>query len=108
MRIALAALVLAVVCSSVAQADEARKIKVVILAGQSNMEGKAKVALLEYQAAQPATAKQFAHWREGDDWRERDDVHIKFLDRQGKLTVGYGSPQCIGPELEIGAVLGEH
>lgn len=108
MRSVLAAVVLAVVCTSAALAEEARKIKVVILAGQSNMEGKAKVSLLEYQAAQPATAKQFAHWRADDRWRERDDVHIKFFDRQGKLTVGYGSPQCIGPELEIGTVLGEH
>ena len=35
-------------------------------------------------------------------WIERDDVWIKFLDRKGKLTVGYGSPKCIGPELEFG------
>ena len=32
---------------------------------------------------------------------------IKFLDRKGKLTVGYGSPQCIGPELEFGTVVGK-
>ena len=33
---------------------------------------------------------------------------IKFLDRKGKLTVGYGSPKCIGPELEFGNVVGDH
>jgi alpha-galactosidase len=33
-------------------------------------------------------------------------VRIKFLDRAGKLTVGYGSPNCIGPELEFGTVVG--
>ena len=32
---------------------------------------------------------------------------IKFLDRKGKLTVGYGSPKCIGPELEFGTVVGD-
>jgi len=37
---------------------------------------------------------------------ERDDVWIKFLDRKGKLTVGYGSPGCIGPELGFGNVAG--
>jgi len=47
---------------------------VFILAGQSNMEGKAKLSLLEYQAKQPATADQFKHLRAGDGWAERDDV----------------------------------
>lgn len=82
-------------------------VKVFILAGQSNMEGKAKLSLLEYQAKDPATAKLFAHWRDGDKWREREDVSIKFLDRQGKLTVGFGSPNCIGPEMEFGTVVGD-
>src|SRR4051794_21235859 len=34
-------------------ADGPKPVKVFILAGQSNMEGKAKVSLLEYQAKQP-------------------------------------------------------
>ena len=90
-------------------ADEGLKpVKVFILAGQSNMEGQAKVSLLEYQARQPATRDLFAHLRKDDKWIERDDVWIKFLDRRGKLTVGYGSPGCIGPELEFGAVVGDH
>ena len=83
-------------------------VKVFILAGQSNMEGKAKVELLNYQARQPATADLFKHLRKDDKWIERDDVWIKFLDRKGKLTVGYGSPECIGPELEFGNVVGDH
>ena len=33
---------------------------------------------------------------------------IKFLDRKGNLTVGFGSPGCIGPELEFGTVVGDH
>lgn len=83
-------------------------IKVFILAGQSNMEGKAKLSLLDYQTAQPATRELFAHWQQDGKWIERDDVRIKFLDRAGKLTVGYGSPKCIGPEMEFGTVVGNH
>jgi alpha-galactosidase len=89
-------------------AEPTRPVKVFILAGQSNMEGKAKVALLEYQAEQPATRDLFRHLRKDGKWVERDDVWIKFLDRKGKLTVGYGSPGCIGPELEFGTVVGDH
>src|SRR5439155_3201053 len=49
----------------------------------------------------------FAHLQKDGNWIERDDVWIKFLDRKGKLTVGYGSPKCIGPELEFGNVVGD-
>jgi alpha-galactosidase len=82
-------------------------VKVYILAGQSNMEGKAKLSLLEYQAAQPASREFFQHLQKDGRWIERDDVWIKFLDRKGKLTVGYGSPKCIGPELEFGMAVGD-
>ncbi len=88
-------------------ADAPKPVKVFILAGQSNMEGKAKLSLLEYQAEQPATRDLFAHLRKDGKWIERDDVWIKFLDRKGRLTVGYGSPNCIGPELEFGNVVGD-
>ncbi len=87
-------------------AHASKPVKVFILAGQSNMEGKAKVSLMEYQAKQPATRDLFKEWRTGDRWVERDDVWIKFLKRKGNLTIGYGSPGCIGPELEFGRVVG--
>ncbi|MEM1447993.1 MAG: sialate O-acetylesterase [Planctomycetota bacterium] len=83
-------------------------IKIFVLAGQSNMEGKAKVSLLRYQATESKLAPRFAHLVDGDGWVERDDVAIRFLDRQGPLTVGYGSTGCIGPELEFGRVVGDH
>lgn len=89
-------------------ADAKKPVKVFILAGQSNMEGKAKVSLLEYQADQPTMRDLFKHLRKDGRWVERDDVWIKFLDRKGKLTVGFGSPKCIGPELEFGTVVGDH
>src|SRR5215217_6440404 len=84
-----------------------KPVKVFILAGQSNMEGKAKLSLLEYQAGQPGTRELFAHLRKDAKWVEREDVWIKFLDRKGRLTAGYGSPGCIGPELEFGNVVGD-
>src|SRR5207249_5071040 len=60
-----------------------------------------------YQAEQPATRDLFKHLRKDGKWIERDDVWIKFLDRKGNLTLGYGSPKCIGPELEFGTVVGD-
>ncbi len=83
-------------------------VKVFILAGQSNMEGKGKVSLLEHQISQPETRALFEHLQKDGKWVERADVSIRFLDRQGPLTVGYGSPGCIGPELEFGWVVGDH
>jgi alpha-galactosidase len=88
-------------------AAEPKPVKVFILAGQSNMEGKAKVALFDYQAGQPATRDLFKDLRKDGKWIERDDVRIKFLDRKGKLSVGYGSPGCVGPELGFGTVVGD-
>ena len=93
--------------ASLFAADAPKPVKVFILAGQSNMEGKAKMSLVEYQAEQPETRDLFKHWRKDGKWVERNDVWIKFLDRKGKLTVGYGSPKCIGPELEFGTVVGD-
>jgi hypothetical protein len=86
----------------------AKPVKVFILAGQSNMEGKAPNTLLEHQASDPKTKDHFSHLRAGDRWQVRDDVFIKFLDRKGPLTIGYGSPGRTGPELEFGTVMGNH
>jgi alpha-galactosidase len=107
MRTLLAFALLAAAPAALVAAPPPRPVKVFVLAGQSNMEGKAKVALAEYQADQPGTRDLFNHWRHEGKWLGRDDVWIKFLDRRGKLTVGYGSPKCIGPELEFGAVVGD-
>ena len=85
-----------------------KPVKVFVLAGQSNMEGKAPNALLDFQATDEKTKDLFAHLRKGDKWAVRDDVFIKFLDRKGPLTVGYGSPGRTGPELEFGTAMGNH
>src|SRR3954468_15322582 len=88
-------------------AEPPAPIKVFILAGQSNMEGKAKVSRLETQLQQPATRDLFKHLQKDGKWIERDDVWIKYLGQKGRLAVGYGSPRCIGPELEFGHVVGD-
>ena len=85
-----------------------KTVKVFILAGQSNMEGKARNALLDYQATDGKTKDLFAHLRKDGKWAVREDVFIKFLDRKGPLTVGYGSPGCTGVELEFGTAMGNH
>lgn len=89
-------------------ADISKPVKIFILAGQSNMEGKAPNALFDHQATNSNTKALFAHLRQGDQWVVRNDVFIKFLDRKGPLTVGYGSPGRTGPELEFGTVMGNH
>ena len=89
-------------------AADSKPVKVFLLAGQSNMEGKAPNALLDHQATNAATKSLFAHLRKGDQWIVRDDVFIKFLDHKGPLTIGYGSPGRTGPELEFGTTMGNH
>lgn len=88
-------------------AQPARTVKVFVLAGQSNMEGKAPNALFEHQATDPKTKDFFAHLRQGDKWVVRDDVYIKFLDRHGPLTLGFGSRDRTGCEYEFGCVVGD-
>ncbi|MEM9657080.1 MAG: sialate O-acetylesterase, partial [Planctomycetota bacterium] len=82
--------------------------QVFILAGQSNMEGKAKVSLLENQLEIPEFAAELGRLRPNGEWLVRNDVQIKFFDRRGPLTVGFGSPGCSGPELGFGVAVGEH
>jgi len=64
--------------------------------------------LFQHQATDPKTKDLFSHLRHNDKWIERDDVFIKFFDRKGPLTLGYGSPGRTGPELEFGMLMGNH
>ena len=99
---------LALVLNFSAAADK-KPVKVFILAGQSNMEGKGRVdPLLNHQITAPETKDFFAHLHKDGKYVERDDVWINYLERRGKLTVGYGSPGRIGLELEFGHVMGNH
>jgi len=95
-------------------------VKVFVLAGQSNMEGQGFIkadpkrnegkGTLEYLTKDKLAADKFKHLlgkKEGE-WAVRDDVWIHYLDRKGKLTVGYGAKEDrIGPELGFGHVIGE-
>jgi alpha-galactosidase len=110
-------LLLSVSPGTVAAAD--KPVKVFILAGQSNMEGQGFIKAdpkrnegkgsLEFLAKDPATADKFKHLVGKDGkWAVRDDVRIHYLDRKGKLTVGYGAREDrIGPELGFGHVIGD-
>ena len=104
---ALAGLMFTAAFATGAFAGEAKTVKVFILAGQSNMEGKVPNGLLDFQAAAPASRDFFRHFRTDGQWIVRDDVFIKFLDHKGPLTIGYGSPGRTGAELEFGWMMGD-
>lgn len=91
---------------AVLRADDV--VRVFVLAGQSNMEGKAPNELFEHQATAPATDNFFARFRRDGRWVERDDVFIRFLNRHGRLTLGYGSRDRTGVELAFGTLMGDH
>jgi alpha-galactosidase len=95
-----------------------QKLKVYILAGQSNMQGHAKVETLAALADDPAT-KDLYDWvqTKNGEWRTADDVWISYLTQQGdgdgecrgKLGVGFGARRDaskddgkIGPEYTFG------
>jgi hypothetical protein len=93
-------------------------VKVFILAGQSNMEGHAKVETFDYLGDDPATAPLLKEMRAPDGTpRVCDHVWISYLtgtpqgngEGMGKLTAGYGSRRDpakdggkIGPEFAFG------
>ena len=92
-----------------ALAAQQAPVKVFVLAGQSNMEGKARDELWERQAIAEETAEFFAPFRRNGNknWVVREDVFVKFFDRRGPLTLGYGSPQRSGCEFAFGLRIGD-
>ncbi|QDU58742.1 sialate O-acetylesterase [Aeoliella mucimassa] len=89
-------------------ATAADSVKVFVLVGQSNMQGQASLETLGHQIIEPRTREMFAHLHDGQgNYLSRDDVYIHFLDRHGKLTVGYGARNDrFGPELGFGWTVG--
>ena len=110
-----------------------KKVKVFILAGQSNMEGRGFPEPLSWQTTQAEFRQRYTHFiKDGDFdafnakvaetkdandrrktptylWSSRQDVWINYLGKHGDLTVGYGAPQeGFGPELNFGHVVGNH
>ena len=96
--------------TSISWADQPGKssVKAFVLVGQSNMQGKASLVTLAHQIKAERTREQFAHLHDGQgNYLVRDDVFINFLQRHGKLEVGYGSKDRFGPELGFGWTVGD-
>ncbi len=108
--------------AATSQAD-AKPLKVFILAGQSNMEGPARIETFDYIGDDPTTASLLRQMR-GEDGKPRvcDHVWISYLtgdgeknfEITGKLTAGYGSMwgldserpgDKIGPEFTFGLTM---
>src|SRR3954471_8983772 len=105
----------------VAAQIQAKPLKVFILAGQSNMEGHAKVETFDYIGDDPATAPLLKRMR-GTDGKPTvcEGVWISYFtgvgtnngEGLGKLTAGYGSAAKpdrdggkIGPEFTFGLTI---
>ncbi|MFT5732790.1 MAG: putative heme-binding domain-containing protein [Planctomycetota bacterium] len=95
---------------------EAQPLKVFVLAGQSNMQGHAKLRTLAGVAEDPATAPLFARLTNEDGTpRVWDDVWISSTgsgstEKNGPLSFGFGAEAGgpkIGPEFAFGATIGE-
>ena len=116
-------------CASAAQDADPPRLKVFILAGQSNMEGQAVVDLdheKHYNGGRgtllrlmqdPAKAPMFRHLGDGKGgWTSRDDVRVWYRNGNGKLKTGplsigfavYDGRHHFGPELQFGHVMGDH
>ncbi len=102
-----ACMALCLLASAATAQDTTKKVKVFILAGQSNMVGQAQMKLAEYQSEAPEFKDFYKHLKKDGKWVVREDVWINFFERHGNLTVGYGAPNRIGPELEFGMVMGD-
>lgn len=102
---------------------DAKPLKVFILAGQSNMEGHARIETFDYIGDDPATAPLLKKMRGGDGAPAVcDGAWISYLTGigennfvvSGKLTAGYGSMggnnqskpgEKIGPEFTFGLLM---
>jgi len=88
------------------------KMKVFILAGQSNMEGHGQLRSLDWLGKNPEYGYLLKKLKNTDgSWAVRDDVTISWNVKGkgvGPLTVGWGyDSQEIGPELMFGTIMGD-
>mgnify|MGYP003332856905 CR=1 FL=1 len=94
---------------------QAKPLKVFVLAGQSNMQGHAKISTFEHIGMDPATQPMLADML-GTDGKPRvcERVWISSIgcakddktEQTGKLTAGFGAtPEKIGPEFTFGLYL---
>src|SRR4051812_26683001 len=98
-----------------APAGGAKPLKVYILAGQSNMQGHARVSTFDSMADDPKTAPLLKAMRGADGkpavcqnvWITSvgclGDAYTDLREKTGKLTAGFGAPDDkIGPEFTFG------
>ena len=88
------------------------KVKVFILAGQSNMEGHGQVRSLDRLGEHPKYGHLLKKLKNADgSWAVRKDVTISWTTKDkksGPLTVGWGyGEKEIGPELMFGTIMDE-
>lgn len=83
-------------------------LQIYFLVGQSNMEGRANLSVIEHQLEDPERSKRFAHLVDDDGWVRRKDVFIDFFGRTGPLSIGYAPEDKIGPEVDFGHAVGDH
>ncbi|WP_209331827.1 sialate O-acetylesterase [Lunatimonas salinarum] len=93
-------------------------LKIVILAGQSNMVGHGEIEKggrgnLNYLVENDDKGEYQHLVNEHGEWKMREDVFIYFNNAEkihsGRLTVGFGANEnTIGPELQFGHVIGDH
>ena len=94
---------------------QAKPLKVFVLAGQSNMQGHAKISTFEHIGLDPATKPMLAEMLAADGkLRVCERVWISSIgcakddktEQTGKLTAGFGAtPEKIGPEFTFGLYL---
>ncbi|MHC4352850.1 MAG: sialate O-acetylesterase, partial [Planctomycetota bacterium] len=109
-RILVAIVLFLAIASAVQAASE--KVKVFILAGQSNMEGHGQLRSLNHLGAHPRFGRLLGFLKNSDgSWVVRDDVTIAWATKDkksGPLTVGWGyGDDELGPELMFGAIMGQ-
>tara|TARA_B110000305_G_C19460293_1_gene653826 strand:+ start:4466 stop:5533 length:1068 start_codon:yes stop_codon:yes gene_type:complete len=89
---------------------ENKKLKIFILAGQSNMQGHCMTSVIENRLEDPKLKVGFEKYHRGGSFVKRDDVSINHIEKKihGPLSVGYGATnEKIGPELSFGWTIGD-
>lgn len=89
-------------------------VKVFVLTGQSNMEGKGRALHLDTYKDDPLISDTYDILTKNGEWVSRDDVWITYPtkargEKHGPLAIGYGTKgdDSIGPEFGFGHTVGE-
>lgn len=113
-RLTRALSVLILLCNLSIIPTEAKPLKVFVLAGQSNMQGHAKISTFEHIGMDPATAPLLASMEDANgNPTVCENIWISYLskdlEKNGKLTTGFGATEeKIGPEFLFGITLEKH